>query len=79
VVTHLPNQRLDAASTTVDLVKGDLADNLVAVLSGMMSMLRCGDAEVRKTNFRSFLIFSISPGSFAAKVSFNVCNRAGQK
>jgi hypothetical protein len=34
----LPDERLDATGTAVDLVEGDLADDLVAVLSVMMSM-----------------------------------------
>jgi hypothetical protein len=35
----LPNKRLDATGTTVDLVKGNLANDLVAVLSvDVMSM-----------------------------------------
>ena len=42
-IAHLPNKRLDAASAAVDLVKGDLADDLVAMLPMMMSMRRCGE------------------------------------
>jgi hypothetical protein len=38
----LPDERLDATGTTVDLVESNLADDLAAVLPGMMSVLRCG-------------------------------------
>jgi hypothetical protein len=34
-VTHLPHERLDAASTAIDLVKSDLADDFAAVLPTM--------------------------------------------
>jgi hypothetical protein len=34
-VAYLPDERLDAAGTTVDLVKSDLANYLVAMLSAM--------------------------------------------
>ena len=34
--TNLPDERLDAASTTIDLVEGDLTDNLVAVVPAMV-------------------------------------------
>jgi hypothetical protein len=34
----LPDEGLDATGTAVDLVEGDLADDLVAVLSAIMSM-----------------------------------------
>jgi hypothetical protein len=34
----LPDERLDATGTAVDLVESDLADDLVAVLSVVMSM-----------------------------------------
>ena len=50
-VAYLPNKRLDAAGATVDLVESDLADDLVAMLSGMMSVLRCGGAEVGRRTF----------------------------
>ena len=33
--THLPDEGLDATGTTVDLVEGDLANDLVAVLPVM--------------------------------------------
>jgi hypothetical protein len=38
----LPDERLDATGTTVDLVESDLADDLVTMLPGIMSVLRCG-------------------------------------
>jgi hypothetical protein len=38
----LPDERLDATGTTVDLVESNLADDLAAVLPGMMSVRRCG-------------------------------------
>jgi hypothetical protein len=34
VTTNLPHERLDATGTTVDLVEGDLADDLAAMFSG---------------------------------------------
>lgn len=76
---YLPDERLDAAGATVDLVEGDLADDLVAVLPVMQSqwLLRMTAVAARDTlgtYLRSFLIFSISPGSLAAKVSFSDCN-----
>jgi hypothetical protein len=37
-VAYLPDQRLDATGTAVDLVKRDLANNLVAVLPARLSI-----------------------------------------
>ena len=37
-----------------------------------LAILLKGIAESPSTNFLSFFIFSISPGSFSAKVSFSV-------
>lgn len=37
VSTYFPDERLDATSTAVDLVEGDLTDDLGAVLSASKS------------------------------------------
>ena len=39
---YLPDEGLDATGTTVDLVEGDLADDLVAVLPVMRVNGCCG-------------------------------------
>lgn len=72
---YLPNERLDSTCTAVDLIKGDFADNLGAVLSvGNFVLADASTSIVAKaiTNFLSFLTFSISPGTFSAKTSFKV-------
>lgn len=70
----LPDEGLDATGTTVDLVEGDLANDLVAVLP--VTYGQCWAAVVEGSIYaylRSFLIFSISPGSLLANVSFSDC------
>lgn len=42
-----------------------------------MSAVHCGGRGHDSTYLRSFLIFSISPGSLLAKVSFSDCNWLG--
>lgn len=72
VVSHLPDERLDTTSTTINLVKGDLADDLVAMLSAsIVSSIICGRRRrgMEEAYFLSFLIFSISLGILAAKTS----------
>jgi hypothetical protein len=73
-IAYLPNKGLDATGTAVDLVEGDLANDLAAVISVILSIVCCGGCGCGCAYLRSFLIFSISPGSFWAKVSFNDCN-----
>ncbi len=73
--TNLPNEWLDPPSTAVDLIKGDFANDLWAVASvgnTVLAILYEILLEETRTNFLSFWIFSISPGSFSAKVSFSV-------
>lgn len=69
----LPDERLDATGATVDLVESDLTNNLGAVVPGITSTPVPATSRIGATHLRSFLIFSISPGSFSAKVSFKVC------
>lgn len=47
VAAYLPDQRLDTTGTTVNLVKGDLANDLATVFSGVMSMDIAVSAEVQ--------------------------------
>jgi hypothetical protein len=73
--THLPDERLDATGAAIDLVESDLANDLAAVVPATTLLaMRYIRRQFDNAYFRSFLIFSISPGSFAAKVSFSDCN-----
>lgn len=78
--THLPHEGLDAAGTTVDLVECNLANNLVAVVPARQSISTNHCVAIRlTTHFLSFLIFSISPGSFSAKVSLRDLRQSQQE
>jgi hypothetical protein len=82
VTTHLPDQRFDTTSTAVDLVESYLANDFGTVLSTHYHQYRMlAEKKERKiedffffwsgsTYFLSFFTFSISLGSFSAKVSF---------
>jgi hypothetical protein len=72
----LPDKGLDATSTTIDLVKGDLADNLVAVVPSQLSIESSLSLNSYATHLRSFLTCSIFSGRVSAKRSFKVCTRA---
>ena len=70
----LPDERLDTTGTTVDLVEGDLTNDLAAIfpvypceLESMTSYRAC-------TDFLSVLTFSMFSGILAAKVSFKLCD-----
>ena len=40
-VTNLPDKRLDAAGTAIDLAKGDFADDLAAVIPVENTINKC--------------------------------------
>lgn len=73
-----PDEGLYATGTTIGLVKSDLTNDLVAMVPIFRSIaLAIGSRRMelatlrgsRYAYFRSFLIFSISPGRLSAKVS----------
>ena len=69
----LPNERLDASSSSIDLIQRHLAYDFGPVVSASRCV-RTEDTEHLlggRTNFLSFFIFSISPGSLSAKVSLS--------
>lgn len=79
---NLPHKRFDPTSTAVHLIKSDLSDHLRPVIP-MTERIRYHGSEERvsvkgPTNFRSFFIFSISPGSFSAKVSLRVYSKLSE-
>ena len=73
--TNLPDQRLYTSSASVHLVKCNSSNRLATMLSRSwfwLDALNVGEAVI--PYLRSFFIFSISEGNFAANVSFNDCD-----
>jgi hypothetical protein len=56
VIAYLPNKGLDATGTTIDLVKGDLADDLVAMLPEKLCQLFAAEEAVRLGNILAELL-----------------------
>jgi hypothetical protein len=75
----LPDEGLDATGTAIDLVEGDLVDDLGTVLPVVQTVVsrRAPSATgVRCTDFRRALICSTFSGIWSAKVSLRVWMRA---
>lgn len=70
---YLPHERLDPPGTAINLIEGYLSYDCGTVVSNQSDLLTpLWGLPTLLTNFRSFFIFSISPGIFWAKVSLRV-------
>lgn len=69
IATYLPNEGLDATGTTVDLVEGDLTNNLVAVVpviaSVMIMVFGGGNVGVRAVDVLAELLDLLNLGGQA--------------